>query len=84
MDTVTRAAMAIVLAEEGGLGIVDRGFRSGDIAPQVTEIATVKRTQHGAIADPHTISDEGTTRDARRMMARTRVGTLAVVDARRR
>ena len=27
MDTVTRAAMAIVLAEEGGLGVVDRGFR---------------------------------------------------------
>ena len=35
MDTVTRAAMAIVLAEEGGIGIIDRGFRAGDIEPQV-------------------------------------------------
>jgi hypothetical protein len=35
MDTVTRAAMAVVLAEEGGIGVIDRGFRAGDIAPQV-------------------------------------------------
>ena len=27
MDTVTRAPMAIVQAEEGGIGIIDRGFR---------------------------------------------------------
>ena len=32
MDTVTRSAMAIVQAEEGGIGIIDRGFRSGDLA----------------------------------------------------
>ena len=56
MDTVTRAAMAAVLAEEGGIGVIDRGFRAGDIAPQVAEIASVKRTQHGVIADPHTVS----------------------------
>jgi IMP dehydrogenase len=84
MDTVTRAAMAIVLAEEGGLGVVDRGFRSGDIAPQVAEVATVKRTQHGVISDPHTITEDRTISEARRIMDRTRVGTLAVVDAGRR
>src|SRR4026208_395983 len=33
MDTVTRAPMAIVQAEEGGIGIIDRGFRSGEIEP---------------------------------------------------
>ena len=27
MDTVTRAPMAVVQAEEGGIGIIDRGFR---------------------------------------------------------
>ena len=41
MDTVTRAEMAIAMAEEGGIGIIDRGFRSGDIAPQVHEVETV-------------------------------------------
>jgi len=84
MDTVTRAAMAVVLAEEGGLGIIDRGFRSGDIEPQVTEIAAVKRTQHGTIGDPHTIGGQQPLKDAVRLMQRTGVGTLVVVDADRR
>jgi IMP dehydrogenase len=84
MDTVTRSAMAVVLAEEGGLGVIDRGFRSGDIAPQVAEVAAVKRTQHGVIADPHTIGAGRTVRDAQQIMARTGMGTLAVVDDRHR
>src|SRR5215208_4101138 len=57
MDTITRAAMAVALAEEGGIGVIDRGFRAGDIAPQVAEISAVKRTQHGTITDPHTIDE---------------------------
>jgi IMP dehydrogenase len=84
MDTITRAAMASVLAEEGGLGIIDRGFRSGDIAPQVAEVSAVKRTQHGVIDDPHTIEDHRLVEDAVRMMKRTGIGTLVVVDAERR
>src|SRR5438128_5311593 len=84
MDTVTRSAMAVVLAEEGGIGIIDRGFRAGDIEPQVTEIAAVKRTQHGTIGDPHTIGERQPVRDAIREMTRTGVGTLVVVDANRR
>ena len=84
MDTVTRAAMAVVLAEEGGIGVIDRGFRAGDIAPQVGEIAAVKRTQHGIIADPHTIRDDRTVSEAVRRMEDTGVGTLVVVDEQRR
>lgn len=80
MDTITRAAMAVVLAEEGGIGVIDRGFRAGDIQPQVNEIATVKRTQHGIITDPHTISANQRLAEAIRKMEQTRVGTLAVVD----
>ena len=84
MDTVTRAAMAVVLAEEGGIGVIDRGFRAGDIAPQVAEITSVKRTQHGVIADPHTIRDDRTVSEAVRRMEDTGVGTLVVVDEQRR
>src|SRR5205823_6546562 len=80
MDTVTRAAMATVLAEEGGIGVIDRGYRAGDIAPQVAEVAAVKRTQHGVIPDPHTIGEEQSVAEATRLMARTGVGTLVVVD----
>jgi IMP dehydrogenase len=80
MDTVTRAAMAIVLAEEGGIGVIDRGFRSGDIEPQVREVQTVKRTQHGIIPDPYTIGAAATLDEARAVMERSGVHTLAVVD----
>jgi IMP dehydrogenase len=84
MDTVTRAPMAIVLAEEGGIGIIDRGFRNGEIEPQVREVEIVKRTQHGIIRDPYTIRADARTDEARTVMQRMGVGTLVVVDDSRR
>jgi IMP dehydrogenase len=83
MDTVTRSAMAIAVAEEGGIGIVDRGFRTGDIEPQVREVSIVKRTQHGVIRDPYTILPSATLAEAEAQMRRTGVGTLVVVDGQR-
>jgi IMP dehydrogenase len=80
MDTITRAEMAIAVAEEGGIGIIDRGFRSGDIEPQVREVQRVKRRQHGVIGDPYTIAPTAPLTSAREMMRRTGVGTLVVVD----
>ena len=65
MDTVTRAPMAIVQAEEGGIGIIDRGFRPGEIEPQVREVEIVKRTQHGVITDPYSIAPGAALAEAR-------------------
>jgi IMP dehydrogenase len=84
MDTVTRAAMATVLAEEGGVGIIDRGYRAGDIEPQAAEVAAVKRTQHGVIEDPHAIGPDRPVAEALRLMTQTGVGTLVVADGSRR
>src|SRR5712692_2819061 len=84
MDTVTRAPMAIVQAEEGGIGIIDRGFRPGDIQPQVREVEIVKRTQHGVISDPYSISPAESLEQAASLMARSRVGTLVVLNEMRR
>jgi IMP dehydrogenase len=84
MDTITRAEMAIAVAEEGGIGIIDRGFRSGDIEPQVREVERVKRRQHGVIADPYTIRPGASLTEAREAMRRTGVGTLVVIDDSRR
>ena len=80
MDTVTRADMAVAMAEEGGIGIIDRGFRSGEIEPQVREVQIVKRTQHGIINDPYTIGPHEPLTEAAARMSRTGVGTLVVVD----
>src|SRR5688500_12108323 len=74
MDTVTRAPMAIVQAEEGGLGIIDRGFKSGDIGPQVREVEKVKRMQHVIIRDPYAVTPQTSLADAVAMMRRTRAG----------
>jgi IMP dehydrogenase len=84
MDTVTRAPMAIVQAEEGGLGIIDRGFKSGDIEPQVREVEKVKRTQHVIIRDPYAVRPETPLAEAVAMMRRTGMGTLVVLDDARR
>jgi IMP dehydrogenase len=80
MDTVTRAPMAIVQAEEGGLGIIDRGFRAGDIAPQVREVEKVKRTQHVVIRDPYAVTPETPLATAVALMRKRRMGTLVVID----
>jgi IMP dehydrogenase len=80
MDTVTRAPMAIVQAEEGGIGIIDRGFRPGDIQPQVREVEIVKRTQHGIMRDPYSVRVDATLSEAKALMGRSRVGTLVVRD----
>ena len=84
MDTITRAEMAIAVAEEGGIGIIDRGFRTGDIEPQVREVERVKRRQHGIIGDPYTVRPDASLTEASEMMNRTGVGTLVVVDEARR
>lgn len=84
MDTVTRAPMAIVQAEEGGLGIIDRGFRSGDIEPQVREVEKVKRMQHIIIRDPYAVTPATSLAAAAALMKRSRAGTLVVIDEQRR
>jgi IMP dehydrogenase len=84
MDTVTRAPMAVVQAEEGGLGIIDRGFRAGDISPQVREVEKVKRTQHIIIRDPYAVAPTTPLTEAVALMRRRRLGTLVVVDDEKR
>src|SRR6187549_1742706 len=84
MDTVTRAPMAIVMAEEGGIGIIDRGYRPGDIDPQVREVQIVKRHQHGVVRDPYTIEAGATLTEAAAAMLQSRVGTLVVTDGDRK
>src|SRR5918993_589467 len=80
MDTVTRAPMAIVQAEEGGIGIIDRGFRPGEIDPQVREVEKVKRSQHGVISDPYAVAPGASLDEAESLMRESRVGTLVVLD----
>ena len=53
MDTVTESALAIALAQEGGVGIIHKNL---SIEAQKREVAKVKRSENGVILDPITLS----------------------------
>ena len=53
MDTVTESAMAIAMAQLGGIGIVHKNL---DMAEQASEVDRVKRSESGMIVNPITLS----------------------------
>lgn len=52
MDTVTKARMAIAMAEAGGIGIIHRGLSP---EAQAKEVGRVKHRLHGRIGTPITV-----------------------------
>jgi IMP dehydrogenase len=67
MDTVTESALAIALAQEGGLGIIHRNMPA---EVQAREVSKVKRSANGVILDPLTLSPQDTVGRARQLMQR--------------
>ena len=65
MDTVTESAMAIGLAQEGGIGIIHRNL---GVEAQAIEVDRVKRSENGVISEPVTLPPEETVETARRIM----------------
>src|SRR5499427_8645875 len=57
MDTVTESALAIALAQEGGIGIIHKNLSVED---QAREVAKVKRSANGIIQDPITLGPSDT------------------------
>lgn len=77
MDTVTEAAMAIAIAQQGGIGVLHR-FMSVD--RQADQVRKVKRAESLIVQNPLTISPLATIAQARQEMAEENVGGLVVVD----
>ncbi len=75
MDTVTEAAMAIAMAQQGGLGIVHRNLT---IEQQAGEVDKVKRSESGMIVDPITMSPDDKVSDALKVMERYRISGVPV------
>lgn len=76
MDTVTEHRMSIAMAREGGIGIIHKNM---SIAEQVDEVDKVKRSEHGVITDPFSLTQEHTIKDASDLMDRYRISGVPIV-----
>ncbi len=77
MDTVTESAMAIAIAQLGGIGVIHKNMT---IERQAAEVRKVKRSESGMIQDPVTLLDTAVVGDALQLMAENRIGGIPVVD----
>jgi IMP dehydrogenase len=80
MDTVTEAALAIALAQEGGIGIIHKNL---SVEAQRREVSKVKRSEHGVILDPVTLSPTEPVRRAQELMAEQNVSGIPIVEGKK-
>ena len=80
MDTVTEAALAIALAQEGGIGIIHKNL---SIEEQKREVAKVKRSENGIILDPVTLAPDQPVKKARQLMNEQNVSGIPIVDGKK-
>ncbi|MCL2641150.1 MAG: IMP dehydrogenase [Phycisphaerales bacterium] len=76
MDTVTEAALAIALAQEGGLGFIHKNL---PVEVQCREVEKVKRSENGVIFDPVTLPPDGSVDEARRIMREQNISGIPIV-----
>ena len=80
MDTVTEAALAIALAQEGGVGIIHKNL---SVEAQKREVAKVKRSENGVILDPVTLSPKEPVKKAWQLMNEQNVSGIPVVEGKK-
>jgi IMP dehydrogenase len=79
MDTVTEGAMAIAMAQLGGLGVIHRNL---GIEEQANEVLRVKKFESGMVVNPVTIAPGRTLADALALMKTHRISGIPVVEGR--
>ncbi|HKQ99260.1 MAG TPA: IMP dehydrogenase [Pyrinomonadaceae bacterium] len=77
MDTVTEAALAIALAQQGGIGVIHKNL---SVERQAEEVDKVKRSESGMIVDPVTIRPDRPVSEALNVMERYKISGVPVVD----
>jgi IMP dehydrogenase len=77
MDTVTESALAIAMAQAGGLGVIHRNMTS---EAQGDEVRKVKKFESGMVVNPVTIGPEQSLADALALMERHGISGIPVVD----
>src|SRR5438270_7065910 len=77
MDTVTESALAIAMAQTGGIGVIHRNMT---FEQQADEVRKVKKFEAGMVVNPVTIHPEETFADALRLTADHKLSGIPVVE----
>ena len=77
MDTVTESAMAIGMAQQGGIGVIHKNLTIEDQASQVRQ---VKKYESGMVVNPLTIHPDQTLADAQALMRAHGISGVPVVE----
>src|SRR6478609_8485433 len=75
MDTVTESKTAIVLAQEGGVGVIHKNLTVRD---QAFEVEKVKKSEWGMILDPITVDPESKISEALALMKNYKISGVPV------
>ncbi len=81
MDTVTESAMAIALAQQGGIGVIHKNMR---IERQAEEVRRVKRAESGIIDDPYTVPADMPLKQVKILMELHHYAGFPVIDSDRK
>lgn len=77
MDTVTEAKTAIVMAQEGGIGVIHKNM---DIEKQAWEVEKVKKFESGMVRNPITVHPEATLHEVVSITEKHKITGVPVVD----
>lgn len=77
MDTVTESALAIAMAQHGGLGVIHKNL---SIDEQATEVDRVKRSESGMIVNPITLAPSNRIYEALALMKKYRISGVPITE----
>jgi IMP dehydrogenase len=77
MDTVSESALAIALAQEGGISVLHKNM---GIDNQANQVRKVKRFESGMIQDPVTLMENAVLGDALELMKEHSIGGIPIID----
>ncbi len=78
MDTVTETALAIAMAQYGGIGVIHRNL---SIEQQAEQVRQVKRFESGMVVNPVTVTPDVTLRQLKVLKDRHHISGIPVVEA---
>jgi IMP dehydrogenase len=75
MDTVTESALAIAMAQQGGVGVIHKNL---SVEEQAAEVDRVKRSESGMIVNPITLSPTNKIHEALDLMKNYRISGVPI------